>query len=308
MAPNLLLLGLCFFLKGKEYAYSAIWPVMPLLLGLMLLYRRPKADRWLLCSGVILAVLALPLVGFLAVNYGLVDEFSIGPFSVPRLVQMRSGEISLSHVPDNLKTMLRILLTQSDGLKWNSAGRFGLFYPAALPFGLLGLGALVYRSFTALRDRRYDPAVLLLVWLFTGVGLTALISVNINRMNFLVMPAALSVAFGAETALRLLGRYARVGAALLLAGLLTFFGFFARYYFTDYAPSLSPARCITRSCCSSRRQARRHSTTRWNTNTTPPSISAPAASGVSCMSTTPRRPLTWTARMYSGTAPPRRNS
>ena len=185
MAPNLLLLGLCFFLKGKEdgrflpvsalcyglalYAYSAIWPVMPLLLGLMLVYLRPKADRWLLGSGVILAVLALPLVGFLAVNYGLVDEFSIGPFSVPRLVQMRSGEISLSHVPDNLKTMLRILLTQSDGLKWNSAGRFGLFYPAALPFGLLGLGALVYRSFTALRDRRYDPAVLLLVWLFTGV-------------------------------------------------------------------------------------------------------------------------------------------
>ena len=120
MAPNLLLLGLCFFLKGKEdarflpvsalccglalYAYSAIWPVMPLLLGLMLLYQRPKADRWLLGSGVILAVLALPLIGFLAVNCGLMDEFSVGPFSVPRLVQMRAGEISLSHVPDNLKT------------------------------------------------------------------------------------------------------------------------------------------------------------------------------------------------------------
>ena len=255
MAPNLLLLGLCFFLKGKEdgrflpvsalcyglalYAYSAIWPVMPLLLGLMLLYARPKADRRLLGSGVILAVLALPLVGFLAVNYGLVDEFSVGPFSVPRLVQMRAGEISLSHVPDNLKTMLRILLTQSDGLKWNSAGRFGLFYPAALPFGLLGLGALVYRCFAALRDRRYDPAALLLIWLFSGAGLTALISVNINRMNFLVMPAALTVAFGAETALRLAGRYARTAAVLLLAGLLTFFGFFARYYFTDYAPSLN---------------------------------------------------------------------
>ncbi|MGX8774388.1 MAG: glycosyltransferase family 39 protein, partial [Bacillota bacterium] len=54
MAPNLLLLGLCFFLKGLEdgrflpvsalfyglalYAYSAVWPVMPGLLGLMLLY------------------------------------------------------------------------------------------------------------------------------------------------------------------------------------------------------------------------------------------------------------------------------
>ena len=255
MAPNLLLLGLCFLLKGREdgrflpvsalcyglalYAYSAIWPVMPLLLGLMLLYQQPKADRWLLGSGVILAVLALPLVGFLAVNYGFVDEFSVGPFSVPCLVQMRSGEISLSAVPENLRTMLRILLTQSDGLKWNSPGRFGLFYPAALPFGLLGLGVLVYRCFTALRAHRYDPAVLLLIWLCTGAGLTALISVNINRMNFLLMPAALTVAFGAETSLRLLGRYARAGAALLLAALLVFFGFFARYYFADYAPSLN---------------------------------------------------------------------
>ena len=255
MAPNLLLLGLCFFLEGREdgrflplsalcyglalYAYSAIWPVMPLLLGLMLWYARPKADRWLLLAGLILAVLALPLMGFLAVNYGLIGEFSLGPFSVPKLVQMRAGEISLANIPDNLRTMLRILLTQSDGLKWNSAGIFGLFYPIALPFGVLGLGVLLYRCFTALRDRRYDPAVLLLIWLFTGAGLTALISVNINRMNFLLMPAALTVALGAETALRFIGRYARAAAALMLAGLLVFFGFFAQYYFTDYAPSLN---------------------------------------------------------------------
>ena len=173
MAPNLLLLGLCFLLKSREngrflplsalcyglalYAYSAIWPVMPLLLGLMLWYARPKADRRLLLSGLIFAVLALPLVGFLAVNYGLIGEFSLGPFSVPKLVQMRAGEISLARIPENLRTMLRILLTQSDGLKWNSPGRFGLFYPVALPFGLLGFAALLYRAFTALRDGRYDP-------------------------------------------------------------------------------------------------------------------------------------------------------
>ena len=254
MAPNLLLLGLCFFLKGREsrrflplsalcyglalYAYSAIWPVMPLLLGLTLWYARPKADRWLLLAGLILAVLALPLVGFLAVNYGLIGEFSLGPFSVPKLVQMRSGEISLANIPDNLRTMLRILLTQSDGLKWNTPGRFGLFCPVALPFGVLGFIALVRRTVLSLRERRFDAACLLLVWLAAGTVLAALISVNVNRMNFLLMPAALTVALGAETVLRLLGRYARITAPLLLAGFLIFFGFFARYYFTDYSASL----------------------------------------------------------------------
>ena len=254
MAPNLLLPGLCFFLKGREdrrflplsalcyglslYAYSAVWPAMPVLLGLMLLYARPRADRWLLASGVILAGLALPLVGFLAVNYGLVPEFSVGPFSVPKLVQMRSGEISLSHIPDNLKTMLRILITQSDGLKWNSPGRFGLFYPIALPFGLLGLGVLVRRAAVSMRRRQYDPSVLLLVWLCVGALLCSLISVNINRMNFLLMPSALCIALGAETALRLSGRYRQAGAALLLTALLLCFGFFARFYFGEYTASL----------------------------------------------------------------------
>lgn len=254
MAPNLLLIGLCFFLKGLEdgrflplsalayglalYAYSAIWPVMPLLLGLMLLYARPRVDKWLLTAGLILAALALPLVGFLAVNYGLIAEFSIGPFSVPKLVEMRSGEISLSNIPENLRNMGKILLFQSDGLKWNSPGRFGLFYPFALPLGLLGFGALVRRLIVSLREKRFDAAVLLLIWLVCGALLSSLISVNVNRMNFLLMPIALTIALGAETLLRLLGRFSRAGAIILLGALLLFFGLFARYYFTDYTDSL----------------------------------------------------------------------
>ena len=256
MAPNLLLLGLCFFLKGREdgrflplsalcyglalYAYSAIWPVMPGLLGLMLLCARPRLDRFLLPAGLLLAVLALPLVAFLAVNYGVVDEFSIGPFSVPKLVAARSGEISLHNVPENLKTMLGILLRQSDGLKWNSPGLYGLFYPVVLPaFGLPGLGALLWRTGKSLRSRQFDPAVLLLIWLFAGLVLAALISVNVNRMNFLLMPVGLTVGLGMETALRLTGRCAGAAAPALLAVLLVFFGFFARYYFTDYSTSLN---------------------------------------------------------------------
>ena len=255
MAPGLLLLGLCFFLKGLEsgrylplaalcwglslYAYSAIWPVMPLLLGLMLLHARPRADRWLLLAGLILLCMAVPALGFLAVNYGLVGEFSLGPFSVPKLAAVRAGEISLQNVPENLKTMLCILLTQSDGLKWNSPGAFGLFTPAALPLGLLGLAALVRRAYRAGREKRFDAAVLLLDWLVSGVVLTALISVNVNRMNFLLMPAALTVGLGAETLLRLLDRYARGAGAVLLTVWIAVFGLFAGCYFTRYAPSLN---------------------------------------------------------------------
>ena len=256
MAPNLLLLGLCLFLKGLEdgrflplsalfyglalYAYSAVWPVMPLLLGLMLLYARPRFDKHLVLAGVILAALALPLVAFLAVNYGLMEEFKIGPFSVPKLVAARAGEISLRNIPENLKTMWGILARQSDGLKWNSPGVYGLFYPVLFPaFGVLGLGALLYRAVKSFRSRRFDAAVLLLIWLLCGIILAALISVNVNRMNFLLMPLGLTMALGASTALTLAGRCGRAAGLGLLALLLVFFGFFARTYFTDYADSLN---------------------------------------------------------------------
>ena len=254
LAPGFLLFGLCCFLRGLEarrflplsalfyglslYAYSAIWPVMPLLLGLLLLAFRPKADRSLLASGLLLAALALPLVGFLAVNYGLLEPFSLGPFSVPRLVEMRAGDISMTQIPANFANLLQILLFRSDGLVWNSPSPFGLFYPVSVPFGIFGFAALLVRLVRALRERRRDPALALLIWILAGFCLCLMIPVNANRMNFLLLPLVLCAAFGCETLLTLCGRYAKAVAALLTAVYLVFFALFAQSYFGPYQDSL----------------------------------------------------------------------
>ncbi len=254
LAPGFLLFGLCCFLRGLEdrrflplsalfyglslYAYSAIWPVMPLLLGLLFLPFRPKADRYLLASGLLLAALALPLVGFLAVNYGLLEPFSLGPFSVPRLVEMRAGDISLTQIPANFRNLVQILLFRSDGLVWNSPAPFGLFYPVSVPLGLFGLAALLVRLVRALRERRRDPSLALLIWILAGFCLCLVIPVNANRMNFLLLPLVLCAAFGCETLLTLCGRYAKAAAALLAAVYLVFFALFAQSYFGPYQDSL----------------------------------------------------------------------
>ena len=170
LAPGFLLFGLCCFLRGLEekrflplaglfyglalYAYSAVWPAMPLLLGLLLLVYRPKWDRYLLSAGLIFAALALPLVAFLAVNYGFLEPFSLGPFTVPRLVEMRTEDISLRQIPANLRNLLHILLNRSDGLRWNSPAPFGLFFPVSVPLGLLGLGALIARAWKTRKEDR----------------------------------------------------------------------------------------------------------------------------------------------------------
>ncbi len=254
LAPGLLLLGLCAFLRGLErprfyllsalcygmslYAYSAIWPVMPFLLGLTLLYARPKPCRQLWAALALLAALALPLLCFLAVNYGLLAEFSLGPFSVPRLVSLRASELSPRHIPENARTLIMMLLRRSDGLLWNSPGPFGLFYPMTLPLALVGIGALSVRLFRSLKTGRFDPAVPLLPWLLAGLCLGLLLSVNANRINLLLLPLLRCAALGAESLLSLLGRFSRTGFALLCAGYLCCFAVFAASYFGPYAESL----------------------------------------------------------------------
>ena len=254
LAPGLLLFGLCCFLRGMEkprcyllsalffglslYAYSAIWPVTPLLLGALVLYARPKPCRELWLALALLAALALPLILFLAVNCGLLGEFSIGPFSVPKLVVMRASEVSLRRIPQNARTLLRLLLSRSDGLVWNTPTTLGLFYPVSLPFALVGIIALFVRFARSLKARRFDAAGALLLWVLAGIALGLVLDANANRVNILLLPLALCAALGLETLLQHAGRFAKAGFAVCAAVYLCCFTLFAASYFGPYAESL----------------------------------------------------------------------
>ena len=252
LAPGFLLFGLYFFILALEdsrffllcglftglslYAYATIWPFVPLLLGLSLLYcgvrGRLRFDRHLLGGGLILALLALPLLLFLAVNFGLIAEIRTPFFSVPKLLYMRSGELSFRHIPENLKNLFTILRRQSDGLPWNAAGPFGLLYPLSVPFALLGLLSLLARR---VRDRDFDLMALVFFQLLAALLLGALVSVNVNRVNILFPPL---VFLTAEGICWFCDRFRVRLLPLLLAAYLLCFGLFARYYFTDYKVSL----------------------------------------------------------------------
>ena len=255
LAPGFLLFGLYFFLRALEdsrffplagllyglalYAYATIWPFVPLMLLLSLVYcaayGKLRFDRYLLCGGGILALLAIPLLLFLAVNFGWIGEIRAAFFSVPKLLYMRSGELSFAHVPENLKNLFSILARQSDGLPWNFAGPYGLLYPLSAPFVLLGLLSLVER---AKRRQGFDPAAPLLMQLLCALLLGALVSVNVNRANILFPPL---VFLAGEGVCWFCGLFRGKLLPLVLAAYLLCFGFFARYYFTDYNTRLHPS-------------------------------------------------------------------
>ena len=244
LAPGFLLFALYFFLRGLDdarlyplsalcyglslYAYATIWPFVPLILlsecTAALLWKKLRFDWWMLLSGVILALLAAPLLLFLAVNMGYMAEIRTPFFSVPKLLYFRAGEMSLRSIPNNLQNLLHILITQSDGLPWNTAGKFGLLYPITLPFSLLGLGVCLFRC------KHEHENVLVLANLLAALLLGLLIKINVNRVNILFFPLILLAARGIDW---LCGRWKPLLGAVLAVYLL-FFSFFEAYYFTDY--------------------------------------------------------------------------
>lgn len=255
LAPGFLLFGLYFFLRGLEdcrwlplsalmyglslYCYAAIWPFVPLILLLQAgcgfwcgkLRLRGREGAWLLGAAAVLLALALPLVLFLLVNWGLLPELHIGPFTVPKLVVMRDSEFSFSRIPEHAANLLTLVMRQGDGLLWNGTERFGLFYYGALPLALAGLVWAVRETWEGLSRREPRPAALLLIQLLAGIlqGLT--LDANVNRVNTLWIPVVLLAALGVRW---LCGFDLRaLLAPLLIFGALSLR--FAGYYFTDYA-------------------------------------------------------------------------
>ena len=246
LAPGFLLFGSYCFLRGTEearflplagllyglalYAYATIWPVLPAVLLLQGWYcvrhGRLRMSGWLLSALVILGLLALPLLLFLAVNLGWIPEIRTPLLSIPKLLYLRSEELSLRNLPGNLKNLAQILWTQSDGLPWNSGGPWGLLFPLSLPFTGLGLINCLSRL---IRSRgRYCPEVFLLIWLLASLCLGALVTVNVNRINILFLPLIVLTAMGLRWFSNLFQKplWALLAAAYLLCTL-----GFARWYF-----------------------------------------------------------------------------
>ena len=263
LAPGFLLFGLCFFLRGLEdhrffllsalmyglslYCYAAVWPFVPLALLLQAGYAlrggqlrlRGRDGLWVWLSVLALFALALPLLLFLLVNWGVLDELRLPFLSIPRLLVMRSGEFSLSTLPENAANLLNLLLKQSDGLLWNSPEGFGLFYYGTLPLFLVGAWRAFRDAFAALRGGEPRPLGLLAVPLLTGLfqGL-CLAHANVNRINSLWPMVVLLSAAGVWTLCT------RLGPRALAVPLIFYTALFIRfeaYCFSGYAVDVQRA-------------------------------------------------------------------
>ena len=257
LAPGFVLFGLYFFVLGLEkrgfmilsalfyglslYTYATIWPVLPVIIFLQLLYalyqRKLKFSPSLVISFLVLVFLATPLVLFLLVNKGYLEPINLPFMSIPRLTVMRGSEISFDNIPSNFKTMMDVLINQRDGLSSNTAEGFGLYYKGGLWLALAGLLIMIFRLFKSLKDLSFDGTILMLPTLIGGIIIGCLIEVNINRMNIIHLPIIMLASVTIYSVFELLLRWKAIGIGAYALG--AFAGIFLlisfeRYYYTDY--------------------------------------------------------------------------
>jgi len=147
--------------------------------------------------------------------------------SLPALNETRQSATMFTQ--NGLPRFLRLLWTQNDGLIWNYAGPYGLFYgKPGLLLALVGLGKALHELY---RRRLPRQELYLLLWLAVSFAASIFIDVNVNRMNMAFLPILWLQGLG----LSLIGRYMAplLAAAMLLAATL-----FTDYYYSGYAESV----------------------------------------------------------------------
>lgn len=261
LAPGLLLLGLYFLVRGLEsppwlllaglffglslYAYATLWVVVPLTLGVFLLYllytRKLPFTPYLAGAVGVLVVLALPLLLFVGVNLGVLDEIRTPVFSVPRLVSMRASEVDWHNLfsLEAYRTLGKLVFGEGDGLVWNSLPQFGLFYPFSWPLIAVGGVRMAVRAVEGLKTRRFTGEGLVLLGLLCAAGVSVcLANLNVNKANALHFYLLMLLAFGVDW---LIG-YCRARPVLpwgVAAVYAVAFGLFVNTYFTTYNDTIA---------------------------------------------------------------------
>ena len=253
LAPAFLLFGFYFFVKGIRnnkffilsaimygtalYTYAITWAVVPMTVGLcaayLLITRQKLMWRYVITAASVLFVMAIPLILFVLVNNGYMEEIKTSFFSVPKMLVMRDSEISTKNLidPNCWKSFWNVFYKQNDGLPWNSVGDFGMFGFISVPFLLLGIGKLIGVSVQKIKERIFSYELLILLAAFaSAVCCLMLNSPNINRINSLHFYTLIFIAVGIGEAISWVksGKYLKY--AIAVGYFFVFFSFCGTYY------------------------------------------------------------------------------
>ena len=219
------------------YAYTVAYLLLPLFLGVVLLYLiLIRKIRWknIFVFGVLLFFFAIPLFLMLAVNNDLIPEIRTRYFSIPRYPFFRAHEIDAGYILTHLKfdqNNIFYNLFVNDHCAYNIIPWFGSIYYISLPFLVYGCVLCFKKAGKDIKERVFTLDLMMCI-LFAVMFCLALMyeGVNANRACAIYLPMIYFLVIGTAEFFR---KYKT--AAWLLGGVyLVIFLCFIHYYFTEF--------------------------------------------------------------------------
>lgn len=218
LAPAFLIFGLYFFIKGLDdkrflllsallygiglYSYAVIWTAVPVMVFLQAVYglyhKKLKLDRWSVASGFILFLLALPLLLFVLVNAGVLEQINLPFMTIPAMSGYRAGELAVrfSEMWSNLRRVGTLLWRQNIGAPYDILLPYGLFYDIGRVFILAGFLLLLRDTIRKMRRKQFSYEFFIVIQL-VGAGVVGmLVHAVLHQINCLYIPLVLCEAYG----------------------------------------------------------------------------------------------------------------
>lgn len=260
LAPGFLMFGFYFFIRGLEqekylllsgffyglslYCYAVIWPIVPSILLLQILYglyhKKLRINRYSLLASLILFLLALPLLLFILVNSEVIPEIALPFLTIPKMGGYRGGEIAFgfSEMYGNLRTALSLLYHQNTGAPQDILLPYGLFYDIGRVFIIIGAVSLIWKVIKSLWKKEFAYEYFLFVQLVGGGLNCLLVAAVLHQIDALYIPLVLCEGYGIWCILRFLYQKRQILAkaigGIILGIFLTNLVFFQRDYYTSY--------------------------------------------------------------------------
>lgn len=216
MAPGMFVIGLMFLVLGMKrksgylvgaavflgaalYCYALTWIMIPLFLLLcaVMFWKRIPRNRYTIVFVLLLFIIALPLILFVLINLGVLEEVITPFFSIPKLEAFRGEELDIAHLGDSFKTLGSLVLSQYGGESHVASELVGAYYLFTTPFAVAGVVLHIISFFRSYKNGNNDLHYVFLAW-FASAVLMCLLNENITviHTNMLHIPMVFYGVYG----------------------------------------------------------------------------------------------------------------
>ena len=227
------LYALCLYSYGTAYFFI---PIFIIAVSIYILkHKKVSLLNFLICS-VIFILTALPIGIFFYINHYKLNPIKLSWISIPILTgtpryNAVSSLFSVQFFQNSLLNFYNFikmfLITQFDGLIWNSIPLFGHIYIISIPFLLFG----VYKFFKDnLKFKSFNKNFIIIFWFIISILMAIVTKININRINIIFPPAIFLTGFGIYKLTK--GKKRLLKSIVILYFLI--FILFSLYYFLFY--------------------------------------------------------------------------